>query len=137
MFKEIKLIGASLLIATVSATTSIAAGDPWVGEYNGNCPDAQCFVEITKKKGKNYNVVYTARDRMNYNKILCKAVIPMKRGRVQVTDTNHEDDGLTGGKYKSAERSYIIGGSGEFYFFIPEKCGKYEIDGNYGAFGDI
>lgn len=135
MKKLVQMFAASALLLTASIGAAGAAKDPFVGEYLGSCPGAQCFLEIIKKKGKNYDVVFTARDRMNYKKILCKAVMKMERGRLEFTPSWNIDDGLSG-PYKSDNLAYIEPGYGVMLLKNNEKCGKFEIGGEFSEYGD-
>ncbi|WP_094507431.1 hypothetical protein [Brucella thiophenivorans] len=135
MYKLFGAIGTAFLFLATSPNVSFAAKDPFVGEYQGTCPGAQCYLEITKKKGKNYDVVFTARDRMNYKKILCKAVMKMERGRLEFNPSWNIEDGLSG-PYKSDNLAYIEPGYGVMLLKNLEKCGKFEIGGEFNEYGD-
>ncbi|TIN31464.1 MAG: hypothetical protein E5Y31_02320 [Mesorhizobium sp.] len=123
----------------MQATPSWAAGrDPWVGEYGINCPKAQCRIEITHTRGKNYHLRFVAADRMNAAKVLCKADIPMVRGRLEFTPSEQYDDGLSG-SYKSDPLVWAIRTvvDGSIQFFVNNtKCGRFNMMGEYAPIGD-
>ncbi|RWP37244.1 hypothetical protein [Mesorhizobium sp.] len=77
-----KLSAAAVLFSMSAglATIHAAGRDPYVGEYSMECPQAQCWLEIEKGKGKTYNVRVIAADRVDASKVLCRADIPMERG---------------------------------------------------------
>jgi len=129
----------ALTVASISSplAAAFAAGDPYVGEYVRNCERAQCFIEITKKKGKNYNLHFMAADTMDAQKVLCKADIPMKRGRLDFTAREQYDDALSG-KYKSDPLVWLLSFSdGSIQFFAEDvRCGRFDMSGEYGPFGD-
>lgn len=124
----------------VSAFPAAAVSDPYIGQYVGTCERVQCFIEITKtkKKGKNYNLRFTAADRMDAQKVLCRADILMKRGRLDFTAREQYDDGLSG-EYKTDPLVWLLSFSdGSIQFFAEDApCGgKYDMSGEYGPFGD-
>ena len=141
--QKVKRMNKSLLpfiVATVfiSATLNAqAANDPYVGEYVGNCPGAQCFIEITKKKGKNYHLRFTAADRMNAKKILCRADIPMGRGKLDFTARIQYPDALFG-EYKADPLVWLLAfDNGTIDFYVENApCGRFEMSGEYIEFGD-
>lgn len=124
---------------TTPHATVVAAGDPYVGEYFGNCEHAQCFIEIKKikKKGKNYNLRFMATDSTDAQKILCKADIPMKRGRLEFTINENYDDALSG-EYGRDPLVWLLSfGDGSIQFFAEDvRCGRFDMSGEYGLFGD-
>lgn len=127
---------AAFSLAT-SAFPVAAASDPYVGEYVGDCPNAQCFIEITKKKGKNYNLRFTAADSMDAQKILCKADIPMKRGKLIFTALEQYDDALSG-EYKADPLVWLLSLiDGTIQLRIENApCGRIDMSGEYGPYGD-
>lgn len=114
-----------------------AASDPYVGDYLGNCPKAQCFIEIRKKKGKNYHLRFTAADPIDADKILCHADIPMKRGKLDFTANEQYDDALSGA-YKSGPLVWLLAfDDGSIHFYVENApCGRFNMAGEYVAFGD-
>ncbi|MBM7326586.1 hypothetical protein JS562_26355 [Agrobacterium sp. S2] len=125
---------------SMSAFPTLAVADPYVGQYVGTCERVQCFIEITKtkKKGKNYNLRFTAADRMDARKVLCRADIPMKRGRLDFTAREQYDDALSG-EYGADPLVWLLSfGDGSVQFFAEDaSCGgKYDMSGEYGPFGD-
>lgn len=128
---------AAFSLAT-SAFPVTAANDPYVGEYVGDCPNAQCFIEITKKKGKNYNLRFTAADSMDAQKIPCKADILMKRGKLIFTALEQYDDALSG-EYKADPLVWLlslIDGTIQLRIENAPCGGKYDMSGEYGPYGD-
>lgn len=119
------------------ASAAGAVRDPYVGEYGGNCSHAQCFIVITKKKGKNYHLRFTAADRFDANKVLCRADISMQRGRLDFTSREQYSDALSG-EYKSDPLVWLLAfGDGSVQFFAEDvRCGRFDMSGEYGAFGD-
>jgi hypothetical protein len=128
---------AAFSLAT-SAFPVAAANDPYVGEYVGDCPNAQCFIEITKKKGKNYHLRFTASDSMDSTIILCRADIPMKRGKLVFTALEQYDDALSG-EYKADPLVWLlslIDGTIQLRIENAPCGGKYDMSGEYGPYGD-
>lgn len=122
----------------MSAFPAVAASDPYVGEYVGTCERAQCFIEITKKRSKNYHLSFTAADPMDAQKILCKADIPMKRGKLVFTALEQYEDALSG-EYEGDPLVWLlaqIGGSIHFYIEDAPCGGRYDMSGEYGPYGD-
>lgn len=119
---------------SLPASAAGTASDPYVGEYVGNCPHAQCFIVITKKKGKNYHLRFTAADRFDANKVLCRADIPMQRGRLDFTSREQYSDALSG-EYKSDPLVWLLAfGDGSVQFFAEDvRCGRFDMSGEYGA----
>lgn len=93
-----KLSAAAVLFSMSAglATIHAAGRDPYVGEYSMECPQAQCWLEMEKGKGKTYNVRFIAADRVDASKVLCRADIPMERGPLSFTATEQYEDGLSG-----------------------------------------
>lgn len=132
------LISLGAAVALTSAVFSAkAAGDPYVGEYVGNYEKAQCFIEITKKKGENYHLRFIAADPMNARKILCKAEIPMKRDSLNFTAREQYADALVG-EYKDDPLVWLLAfNNGSIHFYIENApCGRFDMSGEYGAYGD-
>lgn len=132
------LIALSAAVALSTAVFSAkAAGDPYVGEYVGDCEKAQCFIEITKKKGKNYHLRFTAADPMDARKVLCKAEIPMKRDSLNFTAREQYSDALMG-EYKNDPLVWLLAfDNGTIHFYIENApCGRFDMSGEYGAYGD-
>ncbi|QVQ36032.1 hypothetical protein KHQ08_12675 [Pseudochrobactrum algeriensis] len=129
-------LGAAMAIST-SVFSAIAASDPYIGEYVGNCEKAQCFIEITKKKGKNYHLRFTATDPMDTRKTLCKAEIPMKRDSLTFTAREQYADALVG-EYKDDPLVWLLAfNNGSIHFYIENApCGRFDMSGEYGAYGD-
>ncbi|MFS2325027.1 hypothetical protein U2P60_06360 [Brucella sp. H1_1004] len=128
-------------IAAISLSTSAfsapSTSDPYIGEYVGTCERAQCFIEITKKKGKNYHLRFTASESMDSTKILCRADIPMKRGRLDFTAREQYEDALSG-EYKADPLVWLLSFSdGSIQFYIENApCGRFDMSGEYGPYGD-
>lgn len=122
---------------SLSAFAVNAASDPYVGQYVGNCPYAQCFIEITKKKSRNYNLRFTAADPMDVRKILCRTDIPMQRGRLEFTINENYGDALSG-DYKADPLVWLLAfDDGSVHFYVENApCGRFDMSGEYGAFGD-
>ncbi|PQA72316.1 hypothetical protein C3731_17175 [Brucella oryzae] len=120
-----------------SFTTASAAPDPYVGDYVKDCPKAQCTIEITKEKGKTYNLRFTAADTMDADKVLCRADIPMRRDRLEFTVNENYDDALSG-TYKSDPLIWLLAfDDGSIHFYIENApCGGFNMAGEYVAFGD-
>lgn len=130
-------LGAAVALST-SAFSASTAIDPYVGEYVGECEQAQCFIEIKKKKGKNYHLRFTAADPMDARKILCRADIPMKRDSLNFTVREQYSDALMG-EYKSDPLVWLLAfDNGTIHFYIEDApCGgRYDMSGEYGAYGD-
>ena len=129
-------LGAAMAIST-SVFSAIAASDPYIGEYVGNCEKAQCFIEITKKKGKNYHLRFTATDPMDTRKTLCKAEIPMKRDSLTFTAREQYADALVG-EYKDDPLVWLLAfNNGSIHFYIENApCGRFDMSGEYDAYGD-
>lgn len=129
-------LGAAVVLST-SAFSASAASDPYIGEYVGDCKKAQCFIEITKKKGKNYHLRFTAADPMDARKILCKAEIPMKRDSLNFTALEQYSDALVG-EYKDDPLVWLLAfNNGSIHFYIENApCGRFDMSGEYGAYGD-
>ena len=131
----------ALTVASIATphSVAVAAGDPYIGEYLGNCERAQCFIEITKikKKGMNYNLRFMAADPMDAQKVLCKADIPMKRGRLEFTINENYEDALSG-EYGADPLVWLLSFSdGSIQFFAEDvRCGQFDMSGEYGPFGD-
>jgi hypothetical protein len=124
--------------AVFATSVSGYAADPFVGEWGGDCgPKAQCWVEITKTKGKNYHFRFVAADRMDAEKVLCKADIPMERGRLDFTAREQYEDALSG-SYKSDPLVWVLpfGGTSIQFSINDEKCGKFDMMQEYHAYGD-
>ncbi|KAB2715326.1 hypothetical protein [Brucella intermedia] len=128
---------AAAVTLSLPASAAGAANDPYVGEYVGTCPHAQCFVKITKKKGRNYHLRFTAADPMDARKILCRAEIPMQRGRLEFTINENYHDALSG-EYKSDPLVWLLAfDDGSIHFYVENApCGRFDMSGEYGAFGD-
>jgi len=132
------LIPLSAVVAlSASVFSASAASDPYVGEYVGNCEKAQCFIEITNKKGKNYHLRFTAADPMDARKVLCKAEIPMKRDSLNFTALELYSDALVG-EYKNDPLVWLLASNnGSIHFYIENApCGRFDMSGEYGAYGD-
>lgn len=129
-------LSAAMALST-SVISSYAASDPYVGEYVGECEKAQCFIEIVKKKGKNYHLRFTAADPMDARKILCKAEIPMKRDSLNFTALEQYSDALVG-EYKDDPLVWLLAfNNGSIHFYIENApCGRFDMSGEYGAYGD-
>lgn len=129
-------LAAAVALSTFDFSAS-AASDPYVGEYVGNCEQAQCFIEITKKKGKNYHLRFTAADPMDVRKVLCKAEIPMKRDSLNFTALEQYSDALVG-EYKDDPLVWLLAfNNGSIHFYIENApCGRFDMSGEYGAYGD-
>ena len=130
-------LGAAMALSA-SVFSASAASDPYIGEYVGNCEKAQCFVEITKKKGRNYHLRFTAADPMDAQKILCRADIPMKRDSLNFTAREQYSDALMG-EYKNDPLVWLLAfDNGTIHFYIEDApCGgRYDMSGEYGAYGD-
>lgn len=137
MHRIVIALSAAMALST-SVIFSYAASDPYVGEYVGDCEKAQCFIEITKKKGKNYHLLFTAADPMDAQKILCKAEIPMKRDSLNFTAREQYADALMG-EYKNDPLVWLLAfDNGTIHFYIEDApCGgRYDMSGEYGAYGD-
>lgn len=137
MYKVFLTLSAALALSTPISSAN-AASDPYVGEYVGNCEQVQCFVEITKKKGKNYHLRFTAADPMDARKILCRADIPMKRDSLSFTAREQYADALMG-EYKNDPLVWLLAfDNGTIHFYIEDApCGgRYDMSGEYGAYGD-
>ncbi|WP_455296530.1 hypothetical protein [Brucella pituitosa] len=137
--RNLLLTSLAAISLSMPASPAAAAGDPYVGEYVGDCPNAQCFIEITKikKKGKAYNLRFTAADPMDATKVLCQADIPMKRGKLVFTAYEQYEDALSG-EYKGDPLVWLlalIGGSIQFYI-EDAPCGRFDMSGEYGPYGD-
>lgn len=129
------------LSAAIALSASVfsanAASDPYVGEYVGDCEKAQCFIKVTKKKGKNYHLRFTAADPMDARKILCRADIPMKRDSLHFTAREQYSDALMG-EYKDDPLVWLLAfNNGSIHFYIENApCGRFDMSGEYGAYGD-
>lgn len=137
MRKLLILLSAALALSTAAFSAS-AASDPYVGEYVGECEKAQCFIEIVKKKGKNYHLRFTAADPMDARKILCKAEIPMKRDSLNFTAREQYADALVG-EYKGDPLVWLLSFDNDtIHFYIEDApCGgRFDMSGEYGAYGD-
>ncbi|MCF6118963.1 hypothetical protein L2449_19080 [Mesorhizobium muleiense] len=134
-----KLSAAAVLFSMSAglATIHAAGRDPYVGEYSMECPQAQCWLEIEKGKGKTYNVRFIAADRVDASKVLCRADIPMERGPLSFTATEQYEDGLSG-SYGDDPLVWILSfGNGSVGFYInDDRCGKFDMLGEYTAIGD-
>lgn len=114
--KKTDLGSLSLAVATIVAAVGLSsspvlAGDPFTGQWGGDCtPKAQCWLEISnKKKGKNYDVVFVAADRLNAAKVLCRVPFKMQRGQVLYSVHENYNDAL-GGEIKGSP-SYVAANS--------------------------
>ncbi|MFD1792455.1 hypothetical protein ACFSE0_12580 [Ochrobactrum teleogrylli] len=133
------LFSLATVVAVSLTSPALATNDPYVGGYIKNCPGAQCLIEITTKNHKKYNLRFVAADPMNAKKILCEANIPMKRDAISFTALEQYDDALLG-SYKSDTLVWLLPASefdGSITFRIEDApCGKFDMSGEYGAFGD-
>lgn len=91
-----------------------------------------------QEKGKAYNLRFTAADRMDAQKVLCRADIPMKRGRLDFTAHEQYEDALAG-EYGGDPLVWLlelIGGSVQLRIENAPCGGKYDMNGEYGPYGD-
>lgn len=136
--RTLLLISMAAISLSTTASSAPTTSDPYVGEYVGDCPNAQCFIEISKKKGKNYNLRFTAADPMDARKIFCKADIPMKRGKLIFTALEQYDDALSG-EYKADPLVWLLSfvdGTVQLRIENSPCGGKYDMSGEYGPYGD-
>ncbi len=116
------------------------AEDPYEGEWAGTkCgKNIQCLLEIEKTGKKSYDFRLVAADRLDAEKIVCEAKIPMKRGPLNFTALEQYADALSD-SYKSDGLVFLIPGVDGSYldFFVNSAtCDGIEMSGEYGMIGD-
>ena len=75
---------------------------------------------------------------MDARKILCKADIPMKRDSLNFTAREQYSDALVG-EYKDDPLVWLLAfNNGTIHFYIEDALcsGRYDMSGEYGAYGD-
>lgn len=135
-----KLLTAALLATAFLTMPAHSAADKYAGEYSGNCgDDVQCSLEITKKKGKNYDVDFVVAHKLDDKKILCKVSGKFKRGPIRYGQHETYDDGLNGQMNGSetyispeADGDVMLGGA----MTAGLACGKWIMQQFYYEIGD-
>lgn len=117
-----------LLVATMMP---VQARDAFRGEWGGDCrPDLQCWISIEPgKDGRSYHVEYVAADRMDANKVLCKATGLVRKSQ----------HGYLEGTFARNQAIHILGGKGDLYVAKTDNspCGKaLAVNGQYVPIGD-
>lgn len=133
-------MAALVLLAAAAAPQNASARDPFSGQWGGDCsPEAQCWLEVTGKKDREYDVVFVAADRMDAAKILCRVAATMKRQRVLYSPSESYDDALGGEVNGSptyvatnSDGSLILGGG----LKAGPACGKHVLQQVYYPIGD-
>ena len=118
------LVAAAFAASAMGISSTYAAGDPFTGDYAGNCPGAQCYMEITKN-GKGYVASFAALERMDASKVLCKAQIPLSRSK-----------GALSGNHKGSQISVSPNKTGDIRIKTSATCGKFKMSGTFSEYGD-
>lgn len=124
-------VGLWILGLLLAAMMPAQARDAFLGEWGGDCrPDLQCWINIEPGKDtKSYRIEYVAADRLDANKIFCKAT-----GTASVNQRGYLE-----GTFAGTQTIHILRGKGDLLVAKTDNtpCGKaLAVNGQYNPIGD-